>query len=78
MEMQLVLLKVRNVQFSGHIYEHKNIKKKNSTSLTQVPYICTYSKTKLRGFGSSDRRLSAKLVSDRGCRVVSATDPHSR
>jgi hypothetical protein len=29
----------------------------------------------------SDRRMSAKLVStfaDRGCRVVSATDPHSR
>jgi hypothetical protein len=29
----------------------------------------------------SDRRLSAKVVptfADRGCRVVSATDPHSR
>jgi hypothetical protein len=29
----------------------------------------------------SDRRMSAKLVptfADRGCRVVSATDPHGR
>jgi hypothetical protein len=31
--------------------------------------------------GLSDRRLSAKLVptlADRGCRVVSATNPHGR
>jgi hypothetical protein len=44
-------------------------------------------KTKLRGFRRqelyrpSDRRLSAKLVptfADKGCRVVSATDPHGR
>jgi hypothetical protein len=43
--------------------------------------------TKLRGFSPqanyrpSDRSLSAKLVptlADRGCRVVSATDPHGR
>jgi hypothetical protein len=45
-------------------------------------------KNKLRGFSPkselyrpSDRRLSAKLVptlADRGCRVVSATNPHGR
>jgi hypothetical protein len=45
-------------------------------------------KTKLRGFSPqselyrpSDRRLSAKLVltlADRGCQVISATNPHSR
>jgi hypothetical protein len=45
-------------------------------------------KKKLRGFSPqselyppSDRRLSAKLVptlADRGCRVVSATNPHGR
>jgi hypothetical protein len=51
-------------------------------------YSIKLSKTKLRGFTPqselyrpSDRRLSVKLVptfADRGCRVVSATDPHSR
>jgi hypothetical protein len=42
-------------------------------------------KKKLRGLSPranyTDRRLSEKLVptfADRGCRVVSATDPHSR
>jgi hypothetical protein len=46
-------------------------------------------KKKLHGFNPhanytdrpSDRRLSAKLVptlADRGCRMVSATNPHSR
>jgi hypothetical protein len=32
-------------------------------------------------YGPSDRRLSTKLVltlADRGCRVVSATNPHGR
>jgi hypothetical protein len=45
----------------------------------------TYTTTKQNNSGAlvrqSDRRLSAKLVptfADRGCRVVSATDPHGR
>jgi hypothetical protein len=40
-------------------------------------YVMMSNKNKLRGFS----RLSAKLVlilADRGCRVVSATDPHDR
>jgi hypothetical protein len=63
------------------------------TEPEQLPTECSakkyYKTNKLRGLSpqenntdrSSDRRLSAKLVStfaDRGCRVVSATDPHNR
>jgi hypothetical protein len=43
----------------------------------QTPW--PYSASEL--YGPSDRRLSAKLVrtfEDRGCGVVSATDPHGR
>jgi hypothetical protein len=38
-------------------------------------------KTNFVAYRPSDRRLSAKLVptlADRGCRAVSATDPHGR
>jgi hypothetical protein len=52
-------------------------------------YAANIHKKELRGFSpqanyterTSDRLLSAKLVptfADRGCRVVSATDPHGR
>jgi hypothetical protein len=54
----------------------------------RIRYIKTNKKSKLRGlspqaniYRQSDRRMSAKLVStfaDRGCRMVSATDPHGR
>jgi hypothetical protein len=56
-------------------------------SIFVVPLYVSFN-NKLRGFSPqselyrpSDRRLSAKLVSnlaDRGCRVVSATNPNGR
>jgi hypothetical protein len=59
---------------------YRSVLKKRSNKLRK--------ETKLRGFSPqakytwlSDRRLSAKLVptfADRGCHMVSATDPHGR
>jgi hypothetical protein len=57
--------------------------------LSPFPFlIFAQTKNKLRGYSPqselyrpSDRRLSAKLVrilADRGCRVVRATNPHGR
>jgi hypothetical protein len=65
---------------------------KQQISLISAPYRLTLGayKTKTKNkklesaselYRPSDRRLSAKLVptlADRGCRVVSATDPHGR
>jgi hypothetical protein len=55
---------------------------------TEEEYRKYKKKQKLRGFSPqselyrpSDRRLSAKLVltlADRGCRVISAMNPHGR
>jgi hypothetical protein len=56
-------------------------------SLKKLTHLMTVLCFKLRGFSpqanytDSDRRMSAKLMptfADRGCGVVSATDPHGR
>jgi hypothetical protein len=62
------------------------LSQKLSLTLYIAIYINIEHKIKLRGiyfaselYRPNDRRLSAKLVptfADRGCRVVSATDPH--
>jgi hypothetical protein len=50
--------------------------------VSKIPYLLTpwpYSASEL--YRASDRRLSAKLVpafADRGCHVVSVTDPYGR
>jgi hypothetical protein len=70
--------------------KHSIKSKTNYRTVLEEKHINTEEQTKkLRGFSpqanytdrASDRSLSAKLVpnlADRGCRVVSATDPHSR
>jgi hypothetical protein len=67
-------------------WEHKTTNElRHSTEHVRTQII--YNKNKLRGvspqenYNDSDRRLLAKLVPtlvDRGCRVVSATNPHGR
>jgi hypothetical protein len=73
-----LILRFSLITFINVLFEKKE---KYSTKQKQ-------NKKKLRGFRPqselyrpSDRRLSAKLVStlaDRGCHVVSATNPHGR
>jgi hypothetical protein len=80
---------IRGTAYSAHEQDDKCIYRASVGKHQERDYLEDKHRTnKLRGFSlqselyrPSDRRLSAKLVLtlvDRGCRVVSATNPHGR